>query len=958
MNNFKDSTYLFGSNANFIENLYKQYLANPKSIDASWHEIFSEEKACDSKLSHNPNPTCSNNIDNNSNASLSNVTNLSSIKEQVWHSEVDDKIASIKRSIAVNSLVTAYREMGHMEVKLDPLKLSSIKQQHSLNYKNYGISESELSEPVVLNNVFNLNQATVGDVINLLKKSYSSRIGYEFYHILNTEEREWFIENIEQNLGFIEIDKEEKLKALFDIVEVETFENYLHTKFPGAKRFSIEGSESSIAAIITAISELSAIGAKDIVIGMAHRGRLSTLTKIMEKPYSSMLAEFLGTITDINILPGDVKYHVGISCDKVINGNPIHLSLTPNPSHLETVNPVVLGRVKAKQDLLNNEIDHYNSVIPILVHGDSSVIGQGSVMESLMLSQLNAYKVGGALHIVINNQVGFTTNPTSSRFGLYCTDIAKSINAPIIHVSGEDVEAVIYATKLAVRYREKFKKDIFLDVVGYRKYGHNEGDEPYFTQPKMYSKINDKEWLSTPKLYANHLIEQGILSQDKFIEKQIELKNLLDGEYELAKNQKLNPPKISKGNWDKYSQTNSNIDSNSIPKTGIKLAELKDLSKKLCNVPSNFDINSKIKRQLEAREKAIESESGIDWGTAESLAFASLLSEGYNIRFTGQDVERGTFSHRHAVWTDQVNEKKYIPLNNIYENQKAKIKIHNSNLSELAVLGFEYGYSFSSPESLVIWEAQFGDFANGAQVIIDQYIASGEAKWLRMSGLVMLLPHGYEGQGPEHSSARLERFLQLCANNNIQVCNCTTPASFFHLLRKQMHQKYRKPLVIMTPKSLLRHKLAVSNFSEMVESTHFNPLIVDKISDNSNKDIKKIIICSGKVYYDLYEKLASIKKQEILLLRLEQLYPFPKEQVKEVFLRYPNASIIWCQEEHYNMGAFQFISFYINDILKDIKHIDRELKYVGRLESASPAVGYNKVHVTEQESFLKEALEY
>lgn len=940
MSNLKNTGYLFGSNAVFIEELYNRYIQDPTQVDENWREYFK-------------------NLNDNS----QDVQNA--VKGASWSPYANRIIGTIDKTQAVatpkpstasqedlanclkaSSLISAFRTYGHMGVNLDPLGLNPPKYHSELDYKAHGFSESDLDKSIFLNGIFGVESAPLRDLLHHLNGIYSSRIGAEYMHIESSEERQWIQRKLEATAGTVSITADEKKKALQDIMEAEMFENFLHTKFPGTKRFSVEGLENSISAVEVIVNESVNHGVRECVIGMAHRGRLNTLTKIMGKPYHAMFSEFKGTmaIPEELGMPGDVKYHLGASSDMTINGETVHMSLTPNPSHLEVVNSVVLGRVRAKQDLCGDT--QRSKVLGILIHGDAAFAGQGSVMEALALSQLNAYHTGGTMHIISNNQVGFTTNPIDSRSTTYSSDIAKFISVPIFHVNGDDAEAVVYVSKLAAEYRAKFKKDVVIDVVGYRKYGHNEGDEPFFTQPIMYNVIKNKD--NPADHYAKKLISESFITQDTYEQMKAGFKSKLDAEFEKSLTYKPNKADWLSSNWSGFEQ--SKIDRQE-EITGVKLSKLKELGMKLCEVPKDFSINPKIARQLETKKEMINSGEGIDWGTGEALAFATLIDEGFNIRMTGQDVKRGTFSHRHAVLFDQNTEAQFAPLNHLSQGQKAKLEIHNSNLSEFGVLGFEYGYSYTDPSSLTIWEAQFGDFANGAQVVIDQYVTSGEAKWLRMNGLVMLLPHGYEGQGPEHSSARLERFLQQCAKDNMQVLNCTTPASIYHALRRQQHRNFRKPLVVMSPKSLLRHKLAVSSMSEMSEGTTFQPVLgeVDKLDA---KKVKKLVICSGKVYYDLYEKRQELARKDIAIIRMEQLYPFPTIQLGLEIAKYPDAQVVWCQEEHENMGGYYFIEPRLEKVLRAINHKNPRAHYVGRERSASPAVGYMKLHLQELQKLM------
>ena len=943
MNNLYDSSFL-SQNALFIEELYNEYLKNPNSVDESWRKYFSEseENKNDFKdFFSGPSwrKRCNKII------GYQEEVNIDVKKEKDSPSKISDV------SLKIAKLIDAFRSYGHMAVKLDPLGLTNKNLPKELDYRNYGIKEEELEQQVYVDGAFGQQEMLLKTLYQNLVNTYSGRFAIEFIQIDNYEEREWLRTTIESDAGVIVFDKMKKKKILNSLIEVEMFEEYLHTKFPGAKRFSIEGGEGSITAIEEVMEKSAENHVQEAVFGMAHRGRLSVLAKIMKKPYRAMFSEFKGSIfipDDLN-LPGDVKYHLSASVDVEINGKSMHLTLTPNPSHLELVNSVVSGRVRAKQDDIAD--NNRERVMGVLLHGDAAFSGQGSVMESLVLSNVKGYTVGGTIHIITNNQIGFTTNVSDGRSSRYCTDIAKMIGAPIFHVNGDDPESVAYVSSIASEYRIKFKKDVFIDVVCYRKYGHNEGDEPMFTQPKMYNVIHKHKTPST--IYAQKVLNSGDITQEEINEIKQKFKEFLNTEFELSDSYKAQKADWLQGVWKGFDAFLS--DKNKDISTGVDKKELKSLADPLSNVPIDFHVNAKIDRVLKSRREMLEKEEGIDWGMGETLAYATLLKDGYNIRISGEDVERGTFSHRHAVVVDQESEAKYTPLQNLGEGQKANFEIHNSVLSELAVMGFEYGYSYSSPDTLVIWEAQYGDFANSAQMMIDQYISSGKDKWLRMSGLVLLLPHGYEGQGPEHTSARLERYLQLCANDNMTVANCTTPASIFHLLRRQMLRNYRCPLIIMTPKSLLRHKLAVSKLADFAESTHFKSIIEDDIRD-FNK-IEKLIFCSGKVYYDLFEEREGRNENKVALIRLEELYPYPKKEIIQQFGKYKNIrQIIWCQEEHKNMGAWQYIKPKFEEVLKEIGN-KLEVKYVGRDESASPAAGYTKLHLEELNKFLKKAFE-
>lgn len=932
---FECSSFLFGSNSVFIEELYQKYLKDPTSVDPSWAKFF---------------------------ANQSDITPLKTSAQIITHITQDkavissNKIEPTSSSLAENSLrakfmIKAYRERGHYLANLDPLALEvkKTKEELKLNLEDFGFNTSQLSELVDVSGEFDdLKIITLNELVDVLNRTYSGSVAVEFSHVENSAAQEWLYNKLDSISTHINLSLEEKKAILQDLVEVEGFEQYLHVKFPGAKRFSVEGGDASIISLSKVIEESAAAGAEEAVIGLAHRGRLSTLTKIMGKPYRAIFSEFMGTSafpSDLGVT-GDVKYHMGYSSDKTTeSGKKVHLSLTANPSHLEAVNPVVAGKVRAKQDCMNRD---RNKVIGIFIHGDAAFCGQGVVAESLVMSGLAPYDVGGIFHIIINNQIGFTANSYDSRASRYCTEVAKVVGAPIFHVNGDDVEAVVLVTKIACEYRQKFQKDVVVDIVCYRKYGHNEGDEPMYTQSIMYEVIKNKP---TPAaLYANKLSNAGLIDNNYYQQLKQKFKNLLDSEFNEVKNYKPRAQWLE-GQW-------SGFDRFSDDKlfTGVRKSVLQELGVKLCRIPDHFSINPKLAKLFEARSHDLINDRPIDWATAEQLAFATLLNEKTPIRITGQDVERGTFSHRHAVLHSQTDKSIYEPLNNISKDQ-AFFEIADSNLSEYGVLGFEYGYSIVDPNRLVIWEAQFGDFANGAQIIFDQFISSAETKWLRMSGLIVLLPHGMEGQGPEHSSARLERFLQLCAEDNMYVAYPTTPASIFHLLRRQIKRNFRKPLIVMSPKSLLRHKLAVSTLAELDEGTKFIPVIDEIDIEIKAERVKKVIFCSGKVYYDLLELRRERKIDNIVIIRFEQLFPFIEEDVVKIMKKYQAASkFVWCQEEPRNMGAWKFIRHQLDSCLEKAG-IKAQVSYTGRERSASPAVGYLYIHNKQQEALAHEALE-
>jgi 2-oxoglutarate dehydrogenase E1 component len=930
----EQSSFLYGSNAVFIEELYLKYLNDRSSVDPSWLEYFDTIKGTGGVFGA-------------SWGAHSRVIGACSAckTKAAEQPKNSSKIPASDNYFKAKFLVERYRERGHYLATLDPLGMEHIvsTEQVALNSDHKDFDAEDLSTQINLRGeYFGLSECTLGALVHLLRNTYAKNIGFEFAHLDSSEERNWLYSQVERPSHSFA--SEEQKELLQHLVEIEGFEQYLHIKFPGAKRFSIEGVDAAVLSLQKAIEYAADSGTQDVVLGMAHRGRLSTLTKVMKKPYRAVFSEFIGISaipTDIAV-SGDVKYHIGYSSDTTTKaGNKVHLSLAYNPSHLEAVNPVVAGKTRAQQDITHDA--ERRKVMCILVHGDAAFCGQGVVSESLIMSGLEAYNIGGTLHIITNNQVGFTANPQDQHPGRYATEVAKIVNAPIIHVNGDDIESVIFVTDIAIKYRNKFGKDIVLDIIGYRKYGHNEGDEPMYTQPVMYDIIKTK---ATPaEVYAKTLVSKGVIAEDGYQKSKEEFKKILEKEYDEAKNYQ---PKAQwlEGLWSGYKRPQSSI---AECVTGVDVTKLKELGVKLCTIPENFALNAKLSKLFEQRKLSIQSNTPIDWATAEQLAFASLLSENTPIRLTGEDVGRGTFSHRHSVLHSQTGGGRYIPLNNL-SDAYAKYEVADSNLSEYAVLGFEYGYSLVNPKHLVIWEAQFGDFANGAQIIFDQFISSAETKWLRMSGLVVLLPHGFEGMGPEHSSARLERFLQLAAEDNIQVVNPTTPASIFHVLRRQMCRDFRKPLIVMTPKSLLRHKLVTSDLNELSSGTSFKSIIGEIDEDIQSQNVQRVIICSGKVYYDLLE-VRRQKNLNIAIIRIEQYYPFHAEQLTNAVKEYKNATeFIWCQEEPQNMGAWYFIKPYLKDA------IGQKIQYIGRNPSASPAVGSLYLHNKEQQQLVHKAL--
>ena len=860
--------------------------------------------------------------------------------------------AATTDSIRALMLIRAYRVRGHLEANLDPLGLTEISPHPELDPKAYGFTEADMDREIFIDNVLGLETATVRQIVKVLRETYCGSIGVEFMHIQSPEQKTWIQRRIEGAPWLTAFDVNAKRTILEDLTRAEGFEVFCQKKYVGTKRFGIEGGESVIAALRASLAVAAAGGVTEIVIGMPHRGRLNTLVNVMQKPFAAVFSEFQGNSASPEDVQGsgDVKYHLGTSTDVELAGRQVHLSLQANPSHLEAVDPVVVGKVRAKQDLMG-DVKARRSAMGVMMHGDAAFAGQGVVAETLGMSQLVGYRTGGTVHFIVNNQIGFTTVPKYSYSGLYCTDIAKSVQAPILHVNGDDPEAVVFAAKLITEFRNEFGVDTVLDIVCYRRHGHNEADEPAFTQPLMYKRIREKR--TTRTLYAERLAKEGSIPAEESARIQAAFNTTLDEAFQAAATYKPNKADWLEGQWTGFSAANADDEPES--GTGVSRAVLAEVGGALARPPQNFEVNPKILRQLEAKKATIESGEGIDWATGEALAFGSLLLEGHRVRLSGEDVQRGTFSHRHAVLVDQNTQAEYVPLNNIKEGQ-AQFAAFNSLLSEFGVLGYEYGYSLSDPRSLVLWEAQFGDFANGAQVIFDQFIASGETKWLRMSGLVMLLPHGYEGQGPEHSSARLERYLQLCAERNMQVCNITTPANYFHALRRQLKRNFRKPLVVMTPKSLLRHKLAVSSLAEMEQGTHFRFVYPEADAIAAPDKVRRVVLSTGKVYYDLLQERRDAGAKDVALLRLEQLYPFPARTLAAELAKYPNADVVWCQEEPENMGAWQFLDRRIEAVLAGLGGKAKRPSFVGRREAASPATGLARTHNAEQKALVSQAL--
>ena len=945
-----DQSFLSGANATFINDLHKEWKENPNSVPKEW-DLWFKNNSDDVILDDGPSWAKKN---SQVIGAIDTVASVRAVARGIAGKgdlSATDLRAATTDSIRAIMLIRAFRINGHLLAKLDPLNLQERDVHPELNPKTYGFKEDDWDRPIFIDNVLGMESATLRQIMEIVKETYCGSIGIEFMHVQDPAQKAWIQERIESIRNTTEFTKRGK-KAIYErLVGAETFEQFLHKKYAGTKRFGLDGSETVVPAIEQILKRGSQLGMKEVVIAMAHRRRLNLLYNILNKPFRAIISEFLGNQANPEEAggSGDVKYHMGASADREFDGNNVHLSLQPNPSHLEVVAPVVIGRVRAKQNQHNDTNDRL-SVLGIVLHGDAAFAGQGVVAETFDFSGLRGYRTGGTIHIVVNNQIGFTTSPNYSRSSPYCTDVAKMVMAPIMHINGDDPEAVIHASRIATEFRQKFACDVVLDIISYRRYGHNEGDEPAFTQPIMYKKIGSHDSIST--IYGKKLVNEGVLTNQQAKDEVDNHNQFLEKEFQAGANYKPNKADWLEGQWANLRAAHGD---DRRGETSVSTDDLKLIGNAITTIPENIQVNKKLARIVQARKKAIDTGEGIDWSTAEHLAFGSLLLEGHPVRLSGQDSCRGTFSQRHAVFVDQVKEERYTPLNNIKENQE-NFEVIDSPLSEASVLGFEYGYSLTEPTALVMWEAQFGDFANGAQVIVDQFISSGEAKWLRMSGLVMLLPHGYEGQGPEHSSARLERYLQLCGEDNMQVLNCSTPANYFHALRRQLKRDFRKPLIIMTPKSLLRNKMCVSKLSDMAEQTAFRRVIKDPDINLKDKNIKKVVICSGKVFYNLYEEREKRKLENVKILRLEQIYPFPHRTLKEELSKTPDAEVVWCQEEPKNMGSWFFVDRKIEDVLMSYKGKFLRPTYAGREEAASPATGSLSRHNKEQADLVNEAL--
>ncbi|MGE0045116.1 MAG: 2-oxoglutarate dehydrogenase E1 component [Hyphomonadaceae bacterium] len=977
-----ETSFLYGANAIYVEQMHARFLEDPESVDPSWRQFFQTlrdqpedvRQAVDGPSWGRPDLVRG----GASEATALLDGNWPVVQQQLEQktrarlpqASIVDVQSAARDSLRALMMIRAYRTRGHLAANLDPLGIEGARDANELDPATYGFGPGDMGRPIFIDGVLGLDTATVPQMLEILRRTYCGTFGVEFMHITDPAEKSWIQERIEGPDKHIAFTPEGKAAILKKLIEAETYEKFLHKRYPGTKRFGLDGGEAMIPALEQIIKRGGALGVDEIVFGMPHRGRLNVLAAVMGKPYQVIFHEFGGgSATPEDVLgSGDVKYHMGASSDRAFDDNKVHLSLTANPSHLEIVNPVVLGKARAKQAEPQRWDENEEGlfklrarVLPLLIHGDAAFAGQGVVAECFALSGLRGYRTGGTIHFIVNNQIGFTTAPRFSRSSPYPSDTALMVQAPIFHVNGDDPEAVVFAAKIATEYRQMFGKDVVIDMFCYRRFGHNEGDDPTMTQPLMYQRIKGHP---TPlALYTERLAGEGVVSRADAEAWVKQFEQFLDQEFEAGKAYKPNKADWLDGAWQGFGLP---LDDDRRGKTEVSKQKLKQLGRKITEIPQGVAMHKTVQRVIENRRKAIEEGANIDWALGEHLAFASLLDEGFDVRLSGQDSCRGTFSQRHSHFIDQVTEERYTPLNHIRDGQ-AHYEVIDSLLSEEAVLGFEYGYSLADPNTLTLWEAQFGDFVNGAQVIIDQFIASGERKWLRMSGLVMLLPHGYEGQGPEHSSARLERFLQLCAEDNMQVVNCTTPANYFHALRRQIHRDFRKPLIVMTPKSLLRHKRCVSRLDDMGPGSSFHRVLWDDADAQhptnatstklvADGDIRRVVLCSGKVYYDLIEEREKRGIDDVYVLRLEQFYPWPIKSLAHELTRFPHAEMVWCQEEPKNMGGWSFVDPWLALTLEKLATEAKRVRYVGRPATASTATGLMSKHLKELEALLSEAL--
>ncbi len=977
------TSFMGGQNADWLDHLYALYAKDPEAVDAAWRQFFESlgdgaqevEKVAEGpswarrdwppqpsdELTHALDGQWPEEKPEGGEEEAAPEKIAAKIREKAAErgfSLAEPKVRqAVTDSIRAIMIIRAYRIRGHLMARLDPLGLRDESMRPELDPASYGFTEADMDRPIFIDNVLGLEIATMRQILEILQRTYCGTFALQYMHISDPEQSAWLKERIEGLGKEIHFTREGRKAILNKLVEAEGFEKFLHVKYMGTKRFGLDGGESLIPAMEQIIKRGGALGAKEIVIGMPHRGRLSVLANVMGKPYRAIFNEFQGGSFKPEDVDGsgDVKYHLGASSDREFDGNKVHLSLTANPSHLEAVNPVVLGKVRAKQT--QREDRERKQVIPLLLHGDAAFAGQGVVAECFGLSGLTGHRTGGTIHIVVNNQIGFTTAPHFSRSSPYPTDIALMVEAPIFHVNGDDPEAVVHAAKVATEFRQKFGKDVVIDMFCYRRFGHNEGDEPMFTNPLMYKKI--KSHKTTLQLYTERLVAQGLISEGEVEEMKAAFQAFLNAEFEAGKTYKPTKADWLDGRWKHLKRQDQDYQRGA---TAISPEMMQQIGEAITTVPEGLHVHKTVLRMLENKKKMFETGEGFDWATGEALAFGSLLLEGLPVRLAGQDSTRGTFSQRHSALIDQETEERYYPLNHIREGQ-AHYEVIDSMLSEYAVLGFEYGYSLAEPNALTLWEAQFGDFANGAQIMFDQFISSGERKWLRMSGLVCLLPHGFEGQGPEHSSARLERYLQMSAEDNWIVANCTTPANYFHILRRQLHRTFRKPLILMTPKSLLRHKKAVSAADDFTTGSSFHRVLWDDAQTGRSPTklkpddkIRRLVLCSGKVYYDLLEERDKRGIDDIYILRVEQFYPFPAMAMVKELSRFKQADIVWCQEEPKNQGAWFFMEPNIEWVLGRIEAKCKRPSYAGRPASASPATGLGSAHAAQQAALIDEAL--
>ena len=973
---FHASSFMQGHNAEYLEQLYARYANDPNAVDEAWQEFFRQLGDAEidvraqatgpswARADWPPMPTDDLTVALTGEwpappAEAREAGNKIREKATEKGVEISDDMVqrAVLDSIRALMIIRAYRIRGHLVADLDPLGMREVTLHPELDPKSYGFADADMDRPIFIDNVLGLQMASMRQIVEIVKRTYCGTFALQYMHISNPDEAAWLKERIEGFGKEIQFTREGRKAILNSMVQAEGFEKFLHVKYMGTKRFGLDGGESLIPAMEQIIKRCGQLGVKDIIIGMPHRGRLSVLANVMQKPYRAIFNEFQGGSSKPEEVDGsgDVKYHLGASSDREFDGNSVHLSLTANPSHLEAVNPVVLGKARAKQDQNNDALR--TSVLPMLLHGDAAFAGQGVVAEGFGLSGLKGHRTGGTMHIIVNNQIGFTTAPHFSRSSPYPTDIALMVEAPIFHVNGDDPEAVVHAARVAIEFRQKFQKDVVIDIFCYRRFGHNEGDEPMFTNPVMYKTI--KKQKTTLSLYTERLVKDGLIPEGEIEDMKASFQAHLNSEFEAGKDYKPNKADWLDGRWSHLDRQGEEYQRG---ETAIKPETFEEVGAALTRPPEGAVLHKTVSRILENKAKMFEEGQGFDWATAEAIAFGSLLTEGYPVRLSGQDSTRGTFSQRHSGLIDQNTEERHYPLNAIREGQ-ARFEAIDSMLSEYAVLGFEYGYSLAEPNALVLWEAQFGDFANGAQIMFDQFISSGERKWLRMSGLVMLLPHGFEGQGPEHSSSRLERFLQMSAEDNWIVANCTTPANYFHILRRQLHRSFRKPLVMMTPKSLLRHKMAVSNTEDFVTGSSFHRVLWDDAQKGNSATklvaddkIKRVVLCSGKVYYDLLEERDARGITDVYLLRQEQFYPFPALALVKELERFKGAEIVWCQEEPKNQGGWTFIEPNLEWVLTRIGADYKRPRYVGRPASASPATGQASQHKAQQAALVNDAL--